>query len=256
MQKVRMALFAGLAMGALGAGTAVASPFTISSVQGGAATGSVRYNFDNMTLTGASGPVSSQVVAPSLGDASLAMRVNITPNARVVQGSVGGQFAAPFLSLNNGQGFGAGGTNQAAGANATTYLTAGSTNATAGAQIELLLPFEAQYFGLLWGSIDGYNTLRFFNGVTQVGGSITGANVTANPNGAQNRDGTRYVEITSSLAFNRVVFTSTQFAFEFDNVALARGPGGADPSIIPAPAALGLFALGLVGLAALRRQAR
>jgi hypothetical protein len=167
---------------------------------------------------------------------------------------VGGQFAAPFLSLNNGQGFGAGGSNQAAGANATTYLTAGSTGATAGAQIELLLPFEARYFGLLWGSIDGYNTLRFFNGATQVGGNITGANVTANPNGAQNQDGTRYVEITSALGFNRVVFTSSQFAFEFDNVALAREPGGADPSIIPAPAGLALFGLGLLGLAALRRR--
>jgi hypothetical protein len=209
-----------------------------------------------MTLTNGLPPASSQVVAPSFGDPSLAITVNITPNARVVQGSVGGQYAAPFLSLSNGQGFGAGGTNQAGvpGANTTTYLTAGSTGATAGARIELVLPFAAQYFGLLWGSIDNYNTMEFFDGATSRG-TVNGASVTASPNGSQNADGTRYVNISSSLTFNRVVFTSTQFAFEFDNVALARDEGGADPSVVPAPAGLALFGLGLLGLAALRRRA-
>jgi hypothetical protein len=254
MQVFRKALFASVAAGLLGIGSAQAA-LSVSSVQGGAATGSVRYNFDNMTLTNGQLPASSQVVAPSFGDPSLAMTVNITPNARVVQGSTG-QYAAPFLTLSNGIGFGPNGTDQAnvPGANTTTYLTAGSTGATAGAQIELVLPFSAQYFGILWGSIDSYNTLRFFDGATLVG-TLTGSNVTATPTGSQSADGTRYVNITSTTAFNRVVATSTDFAFEFDNVALARDPGGADPSIVPAPAALALFGLGLLALGALRRRA-
>ena len=172
--------------------------------------------------------------------------MSFTPNAQAVQGSVSGQYAAPFLSGGNGTGFGS--PNQPDGVNTTTYLTSGSTGIEGGAAVTLELPFLAKYFGLLWGSVDDYNTLSFYNGADLVG-SITGLDVTASPNGDQGVNGTLYVNITSDVAFDRVVATSSQFAFEFDNVALSRTP-------IPEPASLALLGLGLLGLGAAARARR
>lgn len=240
MTRFGKAVLAGVAAIGLGMSSAQAA-LSISSVQGGAATGSIRFNFDNLTLGTLSPQNATSVNSP------LVMGVQIQPNAAVVLGSAAGLYAAPFLSGANGVGFGPGGTDQANGVNETQYLTAGSTGAAAGAQIELILPFSAQYFGILWGSIDDYNTLKFYDGATLVG-TVTGADVTATPTGNQGPDGTRYVNITSTLSFDRVVATSSQFAFEFDNVALAQN--------IPAPAALAVFGLGLLGLGAVRRAKR
>jgi len=97
--------------------------------------------------------------------------------------------------------------------------------------------------------VDSYNTLSFYDGATLVG-SLTGGQVTASPNGNQGVNGTLYVNITSTLPFDRVVATSSAFAFEFDNIAFNR----TDPTAVPAPAALGLFGIGLVGLALARRR--
>jgi len=66
--------------------------------------------------------------------------------------------------------------------------------------------------------VDLYNTLEFFNGNTSVG-SITGGAINATATGDQGINGTFYVNINSTLAFDRVVATSTEYAFEFDNVA-------------------------------------
>jgi hypothetical protein len=48
---------------------------------------------------------------------------------------------------------------------------------------------------------------------------VTGSDVVASPNGNQGQEGTLYVNINSDLAFDRIVATSSQYAFEFDNVA-------------------------------------
>jgi hypothetical protein len=155
-----------------------------------------------------------------------------------VTGASAGIFAAPFVSNSNGLLFG---DSQVSGQDNTEYLTTGLGSA------KLVFPGQEHYMGLLWGSVDDYNTLSFYNGATLVG-SITGADVTAAANGDQGVNGTFYVNIISPVSFDRVVATSSQYAFEFDNVAF----NPTNP--VPEPISLGLFGLGLMGVGLARRR--
>lgn len=233
---LRTALLGMVFAAAVGAGPASAALIVSGSV-GGAPTGVTLENFDSLAAGSISPPA---YLLPS------GISLTLTPNAQAVVGSLGGQYAAPFLSGGNGTGFGS--PDQPNGVDATTYITSGSTGNTAGAVATMVLPFLSQYFGLLWGSVDDYNTLQFFDGATLVG-TLTGSGVTASPNGNQGVAGTLYVNIDSTLPFNRVVATSTSFAFEFDNVAFS-------PTPVPEPATLALFGAGLLGLGLARRRRR
>ena len=134
-----------------------------------------------------------------------------------MQGSQSGVYAAPYLSNGNGTLFG----DPNNGPDATTYLTTGIGSVT------LTLPGEEMYLGLLWGSVDNYNTLSLYNGATLIG-SVTGTDVTASANGDQGEFGTFYVNINSTQSFDTVVATSSSYAFEFDNVAF-------NPTAVPEP---------------------
>jgi hypothetical protein len=213
-----------------------ADALTIFASVGGAPTGVNLLNFDDLVL----GSGSPQGTNGPSGAAT----VVFTPNGQAVQGSAAGLYAAPFLSGGNGTGFGPGGSNQANGADATIYLTSGSTGAFVNAAVELQFAAPQLYLGLLWGSVDNYNTLRFYNGATLVD-TVTGVDVLASPNGDQGVNGTVYVNINTTGAFNRVVATSSQFAFEFDNVAYSASPvpdGGTTLMLL----GLALGGLGLV----------
>jgi hypothetical protein len=76
-------------------------------------------------------------------------------------------------------------------------------------------------------------------------------------NGNQTAPSTNtYVNFLDLAEFNEVRFSSSNYAFEFDNIALANI--GGTGTALPEPAAIGLFGLALAGLvlAARRRSTR
>jgi threonine dehydrogenase-like Zn-dependent dehydrogenase len=68
--------------------------------------------------------------------------------------------------------------------------------------------------------------------------------VVTSPSGDQGIGGTFYVNINSPVSFTTVVASSTQYAFEFDNVAF----GGPQIAAVPEPSTILVFGAGLLGL--------
>lgn len=111
----------------------------------------------------------------------------------------------------------------------------------------------ANYFGLLWGSIDSYNTIDFLLDGTSVA-SFIGSDITT-PNAANGDQASpttnTYVNFYDLPTFDEVTLASTSYAFESDNHAYAT-IGSSD---VPEPGNLALFGLAAIGLfAAFRRR--
>lgn len=232
MAQFRSSILAAAAFLAIGALPAHAA-LMISGSVGGAPTGVIYENFDALVLP----PTGSGILLSS------GITITMTPGAQAVTGSAVGRYASPFVSGSNGTGFG-----NANGADTSVYITSGSSVASVGARVTLGLPFLTHYFGLLWGSVDAYNMLEFFDGTTLVG-TVTGSDVIAGAYGNQGVNGTRYVNINSTIGFNNVVATSSGPSFEFDNVAL-------NATAIPEPASLAVLCLGLLALGFAQRAKR
>jgi hypothetical protein len=198
----------------------------LSASVGGAPVGAAVYeNFDGL---GATGGVTGNGITVSFSGPGA---------AAVALPDVSGQYAAPFISDSNGTSFG---DLQASGADQTEYLATGI------GEVTLQLDGYNQYFGLLWGSVDAVNTLSFYDGATLLF-TFTGHDVDGLANGDQGAAGTLYVNINSDTPFNKVVASSSAYAFEFDNVALAVNPISLqETAAIPEPGTLALLGLGLL----------
>jgi hypothetical protein len=100
------------------------------------------------------------------------------------------------------------------------------------------------YLGLFWGSVDTFNTFEFLLDDVVVA-SFDGEIITKSgpANGNQSAPYSNlYVNFTNLPEFDAVRFLSTNYAFEFDNLAVG--------VVVPVPAAvlLGLLGLGMAGL--------
>ncbi len=124
----------------------------------------------------------------------------------------------------------------------TQYLSLGGAGRPS--PVTIALGDLNNYFGLYWGSIDSYNTVEFFNGLSSVG-SYTGTQVLtalgAVPSGDNRFDPAtnRYVNFFSGAGenFNRIVLTSTTPAFESDNHAFRAVP---TPALLPGLVGIGV----------------
>ena len=208
--KTTALLAASLIVAIAGAVTpAKATPFTITPSATGPVTGAA---YDNLNA-GAAGP-----------------SITFTGNAGYVTGASPYNYAPPVLSNGNGSAFG-----NANGTDTSQYI---AVEGNASAQIHF--SGVQQYFGLLWGSVDSFNTLSFYDNAALIG-AISGANVTGSAIGDQSANGTYYVNINSSLPFNTVIASSSGNSFEFDNLAYA--------TPVPEPTSLAIFGTGLALLA-------
>ncbi|CAH9018283.1 PEP-CTERM sorting domain-containing protein [Candidatus Nitrosacidococcus sp. I8] len=217
--------------GSLFAFTVNATPLTVSSSIGGAPTESGIFyeNFDSLPIGTYGTPTNT--VAYNLSN-GLSVDFN---GGMVFQGSQSGVAAAPYLSGNNSDNF----ENIAStGQDNSPYLVAGA----GGSQNTITFNFSQgqMYLGLLWGSVDHDNTLSFYDSNNNLIGTVTGSAVLTSANGNQGINGTTYVNISSNIAFNKVVASSTSPSFELDNMAFKAS------TTVPEPTILGLFGLGLL----------
>jgi VCBS repeat-containing protein len=102
----------------------------------------------------------------------------------------------------------------------TQYLSIGG-NATE----TITFASQKNVFGLYWGSVDSYNSIKFYDGTTLVA-SYTGADISPLlSNGNQGSFASNgYVEFSGLHSFNKVVLSSTSNAFEIDNISAGYVP--------------------------------
>jgi hypothetical protein len=167
--------------------------------------------------------------------------VTLNSGASYVTGSLVSQYAAPVFSSGSQPSiFGQG---SYTGAIQSQYISVFQNGSAT-------LNFNApeNYFGLLWGSVDSYNELSFYNGSTLVG-SIGGNQIKAYAQGNQ----TEYVNFDSVQSFDRVVATSAGNSFEFADIAY-KSSATYSPAAPAPPLSACLAFAGVLVLQAFRRK--
>ena len=124
----------------------------------------------------------------------------------------------------------------------STYLTTGL-----GTIVDSAIPAGSTYFGFYWGSVDSFNNFQ----ITDSNGKIfciNGSNLASLAPGVTANGTTSYfvnLYADAGATFKTASFSSTNYSFEFDNVATAT----------PEPASIAMLAGGLLVVAgAVRRR--
>lgn len=151
----------------------------------------------------------------SFGSDSSAGNITYSGTSGIYMGNVAGVTAAPWT-----------GTGRETG----NYFAV-QPNGT----VSITYTQQQQYFGIMWGSVDSYNTLSFYNNGTMVE-QLNGRSITSNPSGNQAGQGTYYVNLNfnGNTGFDRVVATSTSPAFEFNLIAYSTQTQAITPSQVQA----------------------
>jgi hypothetical protein len=217
VMKLSVAILVGAVLAVAAASAANAATVVLDTSHTGPLAGSSVETFDGLAL----GTPAADTPLTGIGGATL----NVS-NAQIVKGSSSGQYAAPF---------------PVGGVDKTNYLSVfGGGSAT------ITLAHAATNLGLLWGSVDRYNSISFLDGADNVLATFTGDDFAVN-DGNQSLAGTYYANISSDVAFLKVILTSASNSFEVDNIAI---------SAVPLPAALPLFGAALAGMGVVGRKRR
>jgi hypothetical protein len=161
-------------------------------------------------------PTSSDVSILDLGKASTVGHVNTgnltftggsvvfgTTAAGVYQGSVSGVSSDPVIGNI---------------ADPDNYFAAEGS----GGSVTINFAAPQEYFGLLWGSVDAYNTLTFYDANGVVVDTVTGPEVLlAEGSGAKAGATSVYVNINIPGGYSKVVASATQSAFELGSITYA-----------------------------------
>ena len=185
-------------------------------------------------------PVSGTLSLVDLGLSGTVVLSGIHPLGGVVHGSLGGRYAAPVTDVMG-----------------TKY--AGNYLATGLGSITIQFGSLETVLGLLWGSVDDFNTISFATLDGPV--SFTGALMPASA-GSQGFGGSFYTTITSSVPFSSVALSSTDYSFEAasvvygtalpesGNMSTGSTQGGAlvYGTALPEPGGLAVLGVGILGL--------
>jgi VCBS repeat-containing protein len=126
----------------------------------------------------------------------------------VVNGSSSGVTAAPYVGPSHG------------GQDTTNYLSIGG-----GGSETITFNSEKNTFGLYWGSLDSYNSIKFYDGDTLVASYTGDQFAPLFPTGNQSSFSSNgYVQFAHLPLFDKVVLASSQNAFEIDNISAGYVP--------------------------------
>lgn len=197
----------------------------------------------------ASVALSSSVAMIGAANAAVFLTTTAGPTSAVAPTTI--DFSAPFGGIGSFTGDFAifnsspGGVAAQPSGSALPYGSVGSSQALPYGTAELTLAYATGYFGLLWGSVDSYNKISFYDAAHNLIGSKTGSDALNPANGNQGPGGSVYANFTfGSDQAKYVLFESgngtplvVQAAFEFDNIAT-----------VPEASTWAMMILGFLGL--------
>ena len=184
-----------------------------------------------------SAPIALDVLDPGVLDNSIGLHTETFDQVTAGQASNNGLGHGTFYSETLGANFAASGHSgvvngsssvtaapyvgpQHGGQDTTNYLSIGG-----GGSETITFNSDKNSFGLYWGSLDAYNSIKFYDGDTLVGAYTGDQFAPLFPTGNQGSFASNgYVQFSHLPLFDKVVLASSQNAFEIDNISAGYVP--------------------------------